>query len=66
MTSTANEGPFVLAVSDTLSDIIRNRLPEIWQRGDRKLFEHGINSISVSVKVGLVEVAVSVAGPDKA
>jgi hypothetical protein len=64
MTIAKLDEPFALSALNTLSEVLKNRLPEVWgNKEPPSLFENGINSVSVSVKVGLVEVAVSVAGP---
>jgi hypothetical protein len=62
-----NGEPSVLAVTDTLRNLITQELPEVWAAQNQKppkFFQNGIEYLSVSVKVGVVEVSLSVAGPN--
>lgn len=55
-------------VSSALSELFDKHLPELWAQqaaaGAPKFFQSGIEFISVSVKGGLVEVSLTVAGKD--
>ena len=55
------------AVSSTLDELFNTYLPSLWAQsttGMPKLFQSGIELISVSVKAGPVDVSLTVAGKD--
>ena len=54
-------------VNDAITEVFNTHLPELWAqkaKGAPPLFQSGIEFISVSVKWGLGEISVTVAGKD--
>ncbi len=55
-------------LSNALGDLVNKHLPNLWKQqstaGAPKLFQSGIEFISVSVKGGVIEVSLTVAGKD--